>query len=144
MPYTSRILVEHELIVSHGRALIKPAEMFEAIAALKELPDYRPNLDRIIIIDDNARVSEIDMNALIAFKDKLHNETPPSPSDPPETPTVFLAAIICNNRQHTGITELYVALLKTDPKVDATFKHFPTINLALAWLGKPDAAAEVA
>ncbi|MFC1672705.1 hypothetical protein ACFL12_01010 [Pseudomonadota bacterium] len=141
MPYSSCILTEDELIVSHGSGLIKPAEMFDAIAALKKMPDYRPDLDRLIIIDDDASVPDIDLDALRTFKEKLHHETPsPLRSEALEKPLVFRAAIACNNPQNTGITALYVTMLKFDPTVEATFEHFLTVDDALAWLGKPKAA----
>mgnify|MGYP005650504933 CR=1 FL=1 len=91
-------------------------------------------MDRIIIIDSDANLSEIDLNGLVKFKSKLHGDSPSGRL--PEKPIPLRAAIVCSNSINATISSLYASIMQGDPAFEAVFEHFSTLDTALDWLGK--------
>lgn len=136
-----KILKRYNLIVglqSHR------ADATDASAAIKQVvcdPDFAWDMDRIIVIDANTDMSQLNLGHLRAIKDDViqayFGGRDPDPSELP----VYRIAIVCPQPGNAAIVKLYGTVIDTEQVQIADLKLFDTIGGALEWLGQ-DAIAE--
>ena len=140
MAFICTIMTEHSLMLVHGSGILKPDEIITAMRDIRERPEYEPDMDRLVIFDDNASMSEIDIAAISKIKD-IDPERTVQAIDPtnqpfPFSPTPYRIAFICNNQMNLNLVRLYEGMIKANQKVDVEINYFETVDNALGWLGK--------
>ena len=135
MGYESYLLSDNGLIVSYGHGKIKATEILGSLKQIAHNPSYRQEFDRLIVIDDDACLSEIDLHVLKSVVTTLHGSQQTAFAKlRTAKPTSFRMAVVCNNSLNKSIIDLYVAMLGNTPTIDVTYDDFLTVEEAINWL----------
>lgn len=133
MTFKAQLLEDEPLIVFFGSGIVMPTEIVEAYSQIAQQPGFRPDLDRFVVFDGGASLSNLDLVELEKIRQAVLSH-----ADEGGSPLEYRTAIVCPKTMEATIVMLYGVLWKIDPLVDVQVKAFSTKEEALLWLGRPD------
>ncbi len=133
-----RVFENHALVVGHFRQSLTKAVFFEGIRRLSEHPDFRPGFDRLAILYDDLDLSALDADDMADIGNRILDTY--FGGDPQHGPdeVLFRIAAVSSTAINKVIFNLYGAVLESGMPSPVPYRLFQDVDIALAWLGKPD------
>ncbi len=137
MAFKLQILSKESLLLGYGTGLILPEELHAIIPEVLSQPEFRPGLDRLIVIEEPASVSKLNSDELESIRLIVRNAELQDSIDTHNPGHIkFRTAIVCTDSIKIVIAKLYQALWASDPLADVKIEIFPSKREALLWLNR--------
>ncbi|MBO6947664.1 MAG: STAS/SEC14 domain-containing protein [Rhodospirillales bacterium] len=134
MPLSMRILPHRSLVIGSLRGRMTPADLRQSVRSFAEHPDFRPNLNRLVLAHSDVDVSESFLNNLFTIKEDMIEHYFDGAIPNAESTPLYKTAIVTSSTGNEMITRLFQAVLDSDMPSVVALQTFRDIHDALAWL----------